>query len=250
MAVLLLRLAAPLQSWGGESRYETRLTRLEPTKSAVIGLLASALGRNRDDDILDLTTLRFGVRSDQVGRIVRDFHTASVWKAGKKDTTTVTNRMYLQDSVFVAGLESDDGAFLQVLADALAAPAHTLYLGRRSCVLSFPWILGVETGSLEDALTMVSWQASDWFQAKTFKHSESVDLKISYDAPMSQDTYTLNDVPVSFSPYKRAWRKRNVRTKFVTVYRDGSISERQVSLLTDSQLSVPEVDFFAGFFDE
>lgn len=44
MATLLLRLAAPLQAWGADSKFETRKTAREPTKSGVIGLLAAALG--------------------------------------------------------------------------------------------------------------------------------------------------------------------------------------------------------------
>lgn len=49
MATLLLRLAAPLQSWGSDSKFETRKTDREPTKSGVVGLLAAALGLRRDD---------------------------------------------------------------------------------------------------------------------------------------------------------------------------------------------------------
>ena len=37
MATLLLRLAAPLQAWGADSKFETRKTGREPTKSGVIG---------------------------------------------------------------------------------------------------------------------------------------------------------------------------------------------------------------------
>ncbi len=60
--VLLLRLAGPMQSWGDASRFNRRETRTEPTKSAVIGLLASAQGRTREDPIEDLLQLSFGVR--------------------------------------------------------------------------------------------------------------------------------------------------------------------------------------------
>ena len=49
MATLLLRLAAPLQAWGADSKFETRKTGREPTKSGVIGLLAAALGLRRDE---------------------------------------------------------------------------------------------------------------------------------------------------------------------------------------------------------
>ena len=48
MATLLLRLAAPLQAWGADSKFEPRKTAREPTKSGVIGLLAAALGLRRD----------------------------------------------------------------------------------------------------------------------------------------------------------------------------------------------------------
>ena len=78
MATLLLRLAAPLQSWGADSKFETRKTEREPTKSGVIGLLAAALGLRRDDDagLQPLCGLRFGVRIDREGELLVDFHTA------------------------------------------------------------------------------------------------------------------------------------------------------------------------------
>ena len=46
MSVLLLRLAGPMQAWGDASRFTTRQTRTEPTKSGVLGLLAAvAVGK-------------------------------------------------------------------------------------------------------------------------------------------------------------------------------------------------------------
>ena len=44
MATLLLRLAAPLQAWGSDSKFETRKTNREPTKSGVIGLFGGGSG--------------------------------------------------------------------------------------------------------------------------------------------------------------------------------------------------------------
>ena len=49
MATLLLRLAAPLQSWGSDSKFDIRRTGREPTKSGVVGLLTAAKGLRRDD---------------------------------------------------------------------------------------------------------------------------------------------------------------------------------------------------------
>jgi CRISPR system Cascade subunit CasD len=130
MATLLLRLAAPLQAWGADSKFETRKTGREPTKSGVIGLLAAALGLRRDEReaLLRLTGLRFGVRVEREGQLLVDYHTA---KTQDEKTSYVTYRHYLQDAVFLAGIESEDAALLQQLQQALLHPAFPLYLGRR-----------------------------------------------------------------------------------------------------------------------
>ena len=132
MATLLLRLAAPLQAWGADSKFETRKTGREPTKSGVIGLLAAALGLRRDEReaLLRLTGLRFGVRVEREGQLLVDYHTA---KTQDEKTSYVTYRHYLQDAVFLAGIESTDTALLQQLQQALLHPAFPLYLGRRCC---------------------------------------------------------------------------------------------------------------------
>ena len=79
MATLLLRLAAPLQAWGVDSKFEIRKTNREPTKSGVLGLLAAALGLRREDEegMRELGALRFAVRVDQEGGLLVDFHTAN-----------------------------------------------------------------------------------------------------------------------------------------------------------------------------
>ena len=128
MSTLLLRLAAPLQSWGDSAKFEIRSTGREPTKSGVIGLLAAALGISREDKeaLQQLNALRFGIRADREGKLLRDFHTARDAK-----TAYVTYRDYLSDAVFLSGFESDDDAFLQKLTYALVHPVYPLYLGRR-----------------------------------------------------------------------------------------------------------------------
>ena len=127
MATLLLRLAAPMQSWGIDSKFDTRKTNREPTKSGVIGLLAAALGLRRDADqaLERLNQLRFAVRVDQEGTLLVDFHTAKSEK-----TNYVTKRYYLADAIFLVGLESEDRPFLEQLDRALRSPAYPLFLGR------------------------------------------------------------------------------------------------------------------------
>ncbi|MDX3388362.1 type I-E CRISPR-associated protein Cas5/CasD, partial [Streptomyces niveiscabiei] len=138
-AVLLLRLAGPMQSWGSSARFARRGTENAPTKSGVLGLLAAAEGRPRDADLSDLAALRFGVRIDQPGSRLRDFHTAHHADTGK--SMPLSERFYLSDAVFVAGVEGDP-ALLRHLYDAVRAPRFLPYLGRRSCPPSHPLDLG------------------------------------------------------------------------------------------------------------
>src|SRR5690554_858091 len=116
-ATLLIRLVGPQQSWGTSSRFDYRDTELAPTKSGVVGLLAAALGRSRDEDVTDLAGLVMGVRADRPGVPMIDYHTALdvVLSNGKPGDTVLSRRTYLADAAFLVGLESEDPEFLQVL---------------------------------------------------------------------------------------------------------------------------------------
>ena len=199
MATLLLRLAAPLQAWGADSKFETRKTGREPTKSGVIGLLAAALGLRRDEReaLLRLTGLRFGVRVEREGQLLVDYHTA---KTQDEKTSYVTYRHYLQDAVFLAGIESEDAALLQQLQQALLHPAFPLYLGRRCCPPTLPLCLGVRPGSLQEVL-----------QAEP-PLCPGRQSRILLDAdPLEPGTAPQRDVPVSFDPHHRQYGYRSVR---------------------------------------
>jgi CRISPR-associated protein (Cas_Cas5) len=89
----------------------------------------------REDDVSDLAALRFGVRTDRAGRVVRDYHTAlDIVPAagGKPNRSVISERYYLADASFLAGLEGDCG-LLELIHNALERPAVPLSLGRRSC---------------------------------------------------------------------------------------------------------------------
>ena len=150
MSTLLLRLAAPLQSWGIDSKFDIRRTGREPSKSGVIGLICAAFGIKRDDDemVSQLATLRFGVRVDKEGHFMRDFHIAR----SKKGDSYVTNRYYLADAEFLVGFESADEELLKRIEYALLNPVFPLYLGRRSCPPTGRLCLGIRKRELEDAL--------------------------------------------------------------------------------------------------
>ena len=161
MTVLLLRIEGPMQSWGITSRFTERDTGTEPSKSGVVGMICSALGRNRESDISDLAQLRMGVRVDREGRMMRDFHTIKdVARAGRGGTqdTAVSNRYYLSDARFLVGLEGDL-SLLEQIKTALENPKWTLFLGRKSFVPSMPVAVpdGLVDESLEEVLRSHPW---------------------------------------------------------------------------------------------
>ncbi|KGF15229.1 type I-E CRISPR-associated protein Cas5/CasD [Corynebacterium freneyi] len=221
MSVLLLRLAGPMQAWGDSSRFNHRGTRREPTKSGVAGLLAAAQGRRRTDPLEDLANLRFAVRTDQVGRVERDFHTSIDWRVWasnpKRASKPLTNRDYLTDACFVVGVEGPQ-ELIESLAEAVRAPVFPLYLGRRACPPSGRVLLGVEEGELDDVLRETPWQAADWYRKRMPK---TVQLSMARDAaPGERADEMVADVPVSFDPTDRRHGMRGVVHGWVTVNND------------------------------
>ncbi|MFL1427489.1 MULTISPECIES: type I-E CRISPR-associated protein Cas5/CasD [unclassified Nocardiopsis] len=154
---LLLHLSAPLQSWGQRSHYNERDTAAFPTRSGVLGLLSSALGRARGASIDDLTQLSLTVRVDRPGHLLRDLHTvggglpaketvttAEGKKRGIKQATLLSHRYYLQDAAFTVAITgtTDHSDLIRACAHALEAPTWAPYLGRRSCPPTGPFFLG------------------------------------------------------------------------------------------------------------
>ena len=217
MAVLLLRLAGPLQAWGVKSRFTVRATELAPTRSGVVGMLASAVGRRRTDPIEDLLALRFGVRKDQPGSVIRDFHTARTLDG--RESMPLSNRYYLADAVFLAGIEGDR-ALLEGIDEALRHPAFPLYLGRRSCPPTHPVSLGLREAALLDALRAEPWLASEWFRRR---RRDGFDAEILIDqeaVPIKEragDARGSRDVPLSFDPRRRDYGFREVERLMVRV---------------------------------
>ena len=181
-----------MQSWGCASKFDVRRdTAREPSKSGVLGLVAAALGIGRAEDarIRELAKLRFGVRVDQEGQLLRDFHTA---RAQGIKNPSVTNRYYLSDAVFVAGLESDDAELLGHIAEALRNPVFPLYLGRRSCPPMGRSFLDIVPEPLEKALREYPCQAKG-----------RKPTRLLLDANPNQRGGLVRDVPVSWNPTLR-----------------------------------------------
>ncbi len=208
MATLLLRFAGALQSWGIESKFDERRSKDFPTKSGTIGLVAAALGRARTDSIADLNELKFGLRVDQEGELLRDFHTAKA----EKDSY-ITNRYYLADAIFLVGLESEDTEFLAQIEEALKNPAFPLFLGRRSCPPTQPLVLGIRNCDLLSALQNEPWLMAPWRQKQlSFNkgyYEDKSKLRIIIDD--ENGDAILRDLPLSFDRNNRSFTWRRVR---------------------------------------
>lgn len=167
MATLLMRISAPMQSWGTQSHFSHRDTGREPSKSGIVGLLCAALGRPRSESIADLNALKMGVRVDRPGTIQRDYHTAGqggYYKVGGGigKNTILSERYYLADAKFLVGLEGDR-ALLGELWAALKQPTWFLFFGRKAFVpAERVWLPdGLRDADLVKALSDYPWLVKD-----------------------------------------------------------------------------------------
>ncbi len=215
MPTLLLRLAAPLQSWGSNSKFETRTTEKMPTKSGVVGLLASAMGWDRKADLTQLTNLKFGVRADREGEPMTDFHIART-KNGKD--SYVTYRHYLADAVFLAGVEGAEET-IKELENALQNPGFPLFLGRRSCPPTMPIIVGVRQEPLEKALRE---------EPPICENSEKI-MRVQIETE-DLNTGMVQDVPISFDLENRIYGYRKIREFYVELSQRASEHDAMAEL--------------------
>jgi CRISPR system Cascade subunit CasD len=172
MPTLLLRLVGPMQSWGTTSRFDQRDTGKEPSKSGVVGLLAAALGIDRENwtNLEPLTCLSMGVRHDRPGVARRDYQTAgcaatdTIIKADGSQSKdgVVSHRFYIADAAFLVALEGEDRPLLQKIDAQLKNPVWPLALGRKSYLPSEPIRFedGVQEGPLREVLARWPWIAS------------------------------------------------------------------------------------------
>jgi CRISPR system Cascade subunit CasD len=155
-AFLLFDLAGALSSWGEIAVGERRGSWDRPSKTAVLGLVAGALGYTREQEAEHRALadgLGFGMLLRAAGWPSRDFHTVQVPPgkgtyptrraelAAPKLGTIVSWRDYRCESwATIAIWRYDDGGApeLGAIASALAAPHFVPYLGRKSCPLGAP----------------------------------------------------------------------------------------------------------------
>lgn len=220
---LAFYLDAPLQAWGASSRYQIRDTDAFPTKSGVLGMIAAAMGIDKEDPreeerVAELAALRFSAkrvytqnRAD-VGRLM-DFHTVG----GGYDTdkgsgerlfvtrkasgapfgTVITKRSYLTDAKFIVCLQRD-ATLLAACADALENPVWGVWFGRKACLPAAP---------LAPTLADTIEKALEDLRSKMPSPIE-LDVDGRVEEPGDGAWHVMDD-PVSFG--KRTYRSRPVK---------------------------------------
>lgn len=169
MPALAFYIDAPLQSWGASSKFQYRETGSFPTKSALVGLVAAALGidKHRPDEAMRLRPLatlaatfvriekqQFSPAKKPIlnSRLI-DFHTIGggydknassaeknsipVKASGAPFGTVITRRSYLCDTAFAAILQGDEAILAEVQA-ALLNPVWGIWFGRKTCLPASP----------------------------------------------------------------------------------------------------------------
>lgn len=159
MDLLLFRLYGNLASWGEIAVGESRHSANYPSKSAILGLLAAALGMPRDDEAGQLALqsgYHIAVEVFSGGQLLRDYHTTQVPDSVGKFTyrtrrdelvlgkerlgTILSSREYRSDALAVVAVRALAAApfSLQQIQEKLIKPVFHLYLGRKSCPLAAP----------------------------------------------------------------------------------------------------------------
>lgn len=221
MAFLVFRLYAPLASWGEPAVGEERPSAAHPSASAVLGLLAAALGLRRDDEVALLAlhhAYDVAVGTCSAGRLLRDYHTAQVpgqsalkkrphrtradeLAIAKTDLNTIlSNRDYREDGVWLVAVAPRAGVSqrysLDYLRDKLARPEFTLYLGRKACPPALPLCPQVvEVATVREAFSAARFPGSadlpdgEYGQKAARRRAQRLEEKLGLVGTLQQVTW-------------------------------------------------------------
>lgn len=211
---LALYLDGPMQAWGHQSRFNRRTTLAYPTRSGIIGLLAAALGIEREDrdSLATLADLRMEILSLRHPSRWIDYHTVgggydpktqrmSIPRKANDDSpdTVLTDREYLADARFGVLLTGDRG-LLERCEHALRNPRWGLWLGRKCCIPASPICQGC---------------FSDRQAAKQHLESLAQDNRVVCSVvevgQFDEGNDTLMDIPICFRP--REFQPRRIRNE-------------------------------------
>jgi CRISPR system Cascade subunit CasD len=170
----------------------------------------------------DLAELKMGVRVDSEGIPAKDYHTTQdvITADGKKRASSISNRWYLSDAVFLAALQGPKD-ILETLHTALSNPKWPLFLGRKSFVPAIPPFLndGLRQGQ-DMRQTFASYPLlitkkrleRRLREVERGRETGRVRLVLESDEPTHE---SRKDLPVSFDWENREFRERFVKTEYI-----------------------------------
>lgn len=230
MPALALYIDSPMQAWGLSSKFQYRETNAFPTKSALVGMIAAAMGIDKQDpeeekrlrplSALRLTVVRLPRPKAAVSRF-SDFHTvgggydknASLREklsiprkaSGAPFGTVITHRSYLTDAAFAAVLEGD-AEILEPTRAALLDPVWGVWFGRKACLPATPLTptLGADRQAALDGL-LAAIPGREPGALDTFEYQEEAEDGVFYQS----------DQPVAFGAHQATvpapYRSRGLR---------------------------------------
>jgi CRISPR system Cascade subunit CasD len=179
MDVLILRLDAPLMSFGAPIIDRHGKVQSYPAQSMIAGMLGNALGYDHSDHpkLESLQNrLRYASRQDRAGQEIRDFQTVDLsqdfmldnnawttqgWLDERKGGpaskgTHIRLRDYRADSIHTVALSlqpTNENPTIDDLKKALQFPERPLFIGRKTCLPASPlFVQQIQCTSLTEAL--------------------------------------------------------------------------------------------------
>lgn len=222
---LLFQLYGPMASWGDVAVGEVRPTFDHPSKSAILGMVAAALGIRRSEEEKHwalASQYRFAARLDVPGRLLRDYQNAWAPEKGaptrrdeleRRDLNNIQSyRDYRCDARATACLWTEAAEprwDLWQMRQALEEPEFTLYLGRKACPPALPLAPTVtEALSLREAFASTS-HSDDPFTEALMAGRDTVRLyweETESSGLEADQTQTRRDQPVSRARWQFAER--------------------------------------------
>jgi CRISPR system Cascade subunit CasD len=183
---LILRLDAPLMSFGGIAVDNYGRTDAFPSTSLLTGLIANALGYDRTEgERLDVLQARIvhAARIDRAGQHLMDYQTVQLssddkgWTTrgkpegrggGSADGTHIRERDFWADRIVTVAMRMKPSPNTPVALDldqvaaALSVPARPLFIGRKPCLPVGPLLVG-RVDALNAVSALEAWPLAEGF---------------------------------------------------------------------------------------
>lgn len=234
---LVFRLYGSMASWGDVAVGEYRPTFDRPSKSAVMGLLAAALGICRDEEEKqrELTqAYNFAVQVNSPGVLLRDYHTSQVPPSGsgknKKDFATrkdeleaekietiLSTRDYYCDALYTVCIWCKTESIpysLEIITQKIREPEFVLYLGRKSCPIAIPLQAKmVEAENLNDVFSKVKFEDRDLLRWLPVNENTRLYWEGDDNSLRAEHTVTRRDETLSRKRWQFSNRKEHYMMK-------------------------------------